>query len=173
MQSFKDKEGREWRIELTIWSARQVKQETGGEIDLVNADRNESLKLLSLDADLLCSVIWTLIAEQANAKNPPITDRDFWQSMTSESIEAAADALMGAVTDFFPPRRRATTQMILDKVRRANDAIHDHVDAALAEGGSLDRKMKEELEKLTREIDGSSSTNSPPSPALETPVEAG
>lgn len=100
MATFQDHEGRDWHLELDIPTARRIRKLL--HIDVLNFET--CLPKLSADPILLCDVLWVIVEEQAQRHK--VTDEQFGVALMGETLEAAADAFVQALIDFFPPRRR-------------------------------------------------------------------
>lgn len=131
MQTFKDMDGREWRLSVTVGSIKRVKQLV--DIDLTRLDEGDPplLTRLGTDVMLLCDVIYALVQPQASERN--ITDEDFGQSLGGDVITHACDALWKELRDFFLSIRRSdqasAIQKQMDLIKAAVKAANQRVDA--------------------------------------------
>lgn len=120
METFKDKNGTVWSIELNVGSARKVKSDCG--IDLLNTiaiDANglnvNLLDALATDSYLLVSVLVSLCRKQMDERR--VAEEDFYELFDGDSIQCAVDALIKEVINFFPPSKRKILSMIYEKVQ--------------------------------------------------------
>lgn len=104
MRTFADKTGREWQLSVTIGDARRV--QTMLDVNLLDITVGDPplLTRLATDIILLVDVIWALVQPQAAAAG--ITDEQFGEIM-GDGLEAANDALMAELADFFQRCGRA------------------------------------------------------------------
>lgn len=115
MSKFKDTEGREWSIALDAPTIREVREAC--DFDLVSDD-GKLYERLSEDPVKLIEVLWTLCKGQhASVEYIP-----FAKSMVGDAIEHATDALLEAVANFFPARKRSLLLSLAKKQRAAETA---------------------------------------------------
>lgn len=103
---FKDANDFEWVISFNIFKARKIKEKTG--LDLLKVE--DVLEKASEDMYGLCEAVWISIEEQATAKG--ITEQDFYNSLSGESIEAMSNAFIEALV-FFSPNQN--TKIVIKK----------------------------------------------------------
>ena len=98
MKTFKDKDGRDWQIELTIGAARRVRDLLG--VNLLELDKGDPPLLTQLGTDemLLVDVIYCLIKPQADAAE--VTDEMFGCSLDGEAVWSACNAFYAELIDF-------------------------------------------------------------------------
>lgn len=102
MASFKDKFDRDWVLSLDAPAIRAVQQEFQG-VNLADPE-GKVFEALAADPCLLVDVLWVLCREQSQAAG--LTEPQFAKALVGDTIEAATDALLAAITDFFPRRKR-------------------------------------------------------------------
>jgi len=100
VHSFKDKNGREWRIELNITTVRRVRNLTG--VDLLAYGTKEVSDKLG-DIVSFCDVIFAACSDQAKADG--VSDEDFGRAMWGDPIGDAITALEDELVDFFQNAR--------------------------------------------------------------------
>ena len=116
MKTFQDKNKKTWKIEITVGSARRVKAETG--IDLVNIvsvgkegrASSEALEKLIDDPFALVDVLFSLCKPQAKQEN--VGPEVFAELFDAPAIEAATNALVEEIIDFFPPAKKKAVEKI-------------------------------------------------------------
>lgn len=156
MSRFKDKNGREWSIDVTVNTLRRVKAKTEFMLtDLVTKDKaasgfDDPLKLFEI-------LYW--------AVDPGISEEDFGNALDDAACRSALDALIEATIDFFPEPRRSILLESWQETRRI-------LDEETAEGAAAAKKvvrnpafktrLRAEVKKLLS-TSGGSSTNSPAS----------
>lgn len=119
MKLFKDTEGREWQISLTIGSIKRVK-------DLLNINLLEPevgdpplLQRLGTDDELLINTIFALIKPKADERQ--VSDVQFAESMGGESMLKAQTAFYEELQDFFQSRGRLDRAKMAAKQRTVID----------------------------------------------------
>lgn len=159
MKLFKDAVGREWLIDVNAYSIECVKSITG--VNLLSILEGELAQKLSMDAALLCNVVYAICKEQADEKG--VTAADFGRSMKGDAIADATDALLGDIVNFFPSAKRAVLTKMLEKL----GAIQ-----TLAINVAMDKLNSGEIEQeVKRMLDSSnSSSGSVPASAALTPA---
>ena len=83
-------------------------------------------------------------------KNHPmsVSDEDFGSAMAGDSVDAATQALLDEVIDFFPEAKRRAFRKILSASRRFGEAAKRRL-AELLEDRGLEDALVSELERLT------------------------
>ena len=121
MKAFKDSGGRPWVVEVNVTTARRVKALLGVNLlTLVGRDGAKALGDLLDDHFTLVDVLYVLCLDQAGAEG--VTDEGFGRLMGGDVLEAAADAFLEALIDFFPnPRERAGLRAVIGKAREVRD----------------------------------------------------
>lgn len=105
MAKFTDHTECEWRVLLTYGSAKRVKEATGVNLALAGQGAVEWVDALFNDPGVLVGVLWELCAEQAQRAN--VTPEQFGERFDGATLDAAGNALLEAVADFFPRSRIA------------------------------------------------------------------
>lgn len=150
MPKFRDSEGREWSVSVTIYDWRRIKKELG--IDLLD---HQHIVRLRNDVMSEVDVLWMLCELQAKEKQ--ITDEAFGRSLGGDAIEEAHSALDEAMIDFFPKRQRETLRGLLAKMNQARDRAASMVEAKLP---ALDVLMEAKLAEALAVLDGTLSATS-------------
>lgn len=150
MASFKDSEGREWELRLTLRSASRVKEKTGVNInDALKVTKGDGVKETTLliqqlidDPHKLYSVVVCLLEPQF--KSEGITEEQFGEALDDEDVVAdIVEALNLAVIDFFPSDRRAALRRAFERLWSAGKK-RSKVDVEAA----IERVEKMDVEKL-------------------------
>lgn len=153
MASFKDRDGHEWQIDVTVSTVKRVRSLC--DIDLMKTAEGDALGKLLTDPVELVDVLYAVCQPQCEQRN--VTDIQFGESMAGDCIESASLALLHAVIDFFPnPRDRANlkealsrTTMLMDEARGAveerikSGAIEKAGRAAIRDFGKSSMKSAE------------------------------
>lgn len=131
MHTFNDTTGQTWAIAFDIGLMRHIKRTLG--VDLLAAiEKPDSLVELADDIEKLVNVVWLCVADQAAALSTgAITDEEFGRRLDGQSVESATRAMLEALADFFPPRKRAILHKIVEKATAAEDAMLGAVEALL------------------------------------------
>lgn len=122
MKTFKDLEGREWKISLNGWTLERVKE--GANVLLTKLIDDDCKLLVALHDEplLLVSVLWHMVEEEANDRD--ISKRDFAMSLAGDVLDEARKALIASIVDFFddPARRRAIANLV-EKATQVGQAV--------------------------------------------------
>ncbi len=112
MKVWKDREGREWMLDINVSSIRKVKASTGVDLlEVVTGTLGEKLS----DPMVFCDIVWVLSQEQAEKKG--ITPEQFGTALAGDCVEAVSNALVEDLVDFFPLQRRTIFRKVLEKAR--------------------------------------------------------
>jgi len=113
VREFKDNQDRAWKLQITIGSAKRVRDLLG--VDILAPEQGEPPLLVRLGTDeiLLCDVLYCLIKPQADEKG--ISDEAFGESLGGEAITHAVEALYGELVDFFRQRGRTDRAAAIQK----------------------------------------------------------
>ena len=110
MKQFKDNQGCEWVIDVNIGAIKAVRELV--KVDLYALFADEAKRLFA-DPVLLVDTVYVLCREQADQRK--LTDIDFGKLFEGDVLEAAANALLEAVVDFFPSSRRTILRATVNK----------------------------------------------------------
>lgn len=156
MQSFKDRLGREWTIEIDFSTAIMLKK-SHLQFDVQVALDPESDEFRNIASDLFYrgQLIWLLCEQQAEAAG--ITPEDFPKGFDGDVLDRAFDSLVLEIIDFFPERKRAALRRVLENIRALEGRLVDQANKAIA-AFNLDA----EVESLIR--GSKSGSNLPGSP---------
>jgi len=116
MRVFTDANGRSWSLAVDLPNRDRVLADT--QFDLFEAIDQDQLAKLSRP-QVLIPVLFSLSRPDAEAAK--ITPEQFARAMIGDVLEEASEALLGALTDFFPSRRRKPLQALLAKSKEASD----------------------------------------------------
>jgi len=108
MSQFKDSESREWHVKVVVDLVEKVR-EIG--VDLVDIT-GQTMKRLANDDVLLVRVMWLICDQQADERH--VTPAQFGAAMFGDALDAAYEALRGALDDFFPRRKREFWRKMLE-----------------------------------------------------------
>lgn len=116
MSSFKDTAGKSWTIHLDAPTIRAVRNAL--DLDLVDPD-GKTYQRLADDPCLLVDCLWLLCQEQAGREG--VKEEQFGKSLVGDAIEQATAALLAAIVDFSPTRRRELIQAVTAKNAKLRD----------------------------------------------------
>lgn len=161
MSVWKDDDGMSWEINLDGPKLKKIRDQFG-----VNLTALDATPWVQLDGDLILrvDVIWSLCADQArdamdqildpswtsddpNAKRPMVSVRGiseerFARKLAGRGLANATEALMQAVSDFFPPEMRSQLQSLLNRTAMLTEAA-----MARLTDPTLEAKLKERVEQ--------------------------
>lgn len=136
MQSFTDKTGAAWDIELTVGTARKIKSRLG--IDIENAvtfDTKENpqdasaLEKIAKDFILLFDIIFILCENQCRERN--ITGDQFADLFNGDTIVKATDALLEEIINFSRPARRKVLRKLNEISKEYSEKAGEKLEAIL------------------------------------------
>lgn len=141
MAFFEDKNGKRYNVAITIGSLLRVKRMTGFDlmklIDFAD-DGKKIAEQFSDDLELVVNTMYALVSDQCEAAG--MTDVQFGESLTGDSIEAGLEAIFRALTDFSPAPRRRVLEKILRMMELKKKRLNQELD-------KLEAIPDEELEK--------------------------
>jgi hypothetical protein len=117
MASFKDRNGKNWTIDLDAYLIRDVRKACDG-LDLA-ALNGEAYDKLDADPVLLVDTLWVLCASQANAAN--ISQEQFASALVGDPISYATKALLESIADFSPPEKRELLRAMTNKSAKVRE----------------------------------------------------
>lgn len=105
MASFTDSKDRTWTVRITPYTIRQAKDFAGINLGTILQDNMAPLQALLQDPVDVCSVLYAICQDEANAKGVDL--RDFMEGIVGEPVEQACAALMEGLHEFFPTIAKA------------------------------------------------------------------
>lgn len=161
MQTFTDRTGRRWTLELTTNAAKRVRNLCS--VNLLDVlDRPDTLRSLADDPILFVDVLYALCRPEADAAG--ITDEQFGEAFDGQAIENATEAFMGALVNFFQGARKATLQKIVDRAQKTQTHQETALMRAVNEG-----KIDEALDKVLPIVSPSSTRSEAPPESTPAP----
>lgn len=152
LPKFTDLAGREWTLQIGVTTCKRVRELAG--VDLANADA-ELCHELSVNPEKLVNVLFAIVAPRAQELK--ISEAAFGESLGGDVLDAAAEATIEAIINFFQKFRRdvlKTTwrklterknQLLTSALTRLN-SLDTHLDAAVTEALQT---IDQELSQLT------------------------
>ena len=154
MKTFRDTADREWTVEINVSTLKRVKDLAGVDLTALIRPNDPTFKDLSSDMFKLFDVLAALVKPQLEQRQ--ITADAFGQSLDENSVEAAVNALLEGVIDFFQADKRAILRRALLKVTTAADRVRRQNLEAAAQ-----RVESTEFDQIVeRAMSGTSSTDS-------------
>ena len=123
MNTFTDGKGRTWRLGLTVGMIRSIRERTGLEFGKLIATERGLAEFLFGDPETFARVLWIMV--EADAEKAKVEPEDFAYAIDGPTIEAATQALLGAIADFFP--RSAIAQTIKTRLPEVMKTMDDRL----------------------------------------------
>lgn len=136
MRVFKDNGGRTWNVSVNIGTVKRIKTLAG--VDLLQD--SGLVERLASDYVLLCDILYVVCKPQADQDG--VSDEQFAEAIHGDVIEAAADAFVQELVDFFPQAKRTVLSKAMTKIKAAENRM-----AQIAS----DRLDQVDVEDLVRE----------------------
>ena len=155
MKAFEDNKGRTWPIVVDVNAIKRVRNLLGH--DLMEIAGGDMLERLAGDPVLLCDVIYCICKPQADAEK--ISDEDFGHAMGGDAIDAATSAMLEALVDFFPSRKRLLLNQALDKLKKLEGMAMNAIETQLA-STQMEDAMEKKLQEIVESAGGNTSTSS-------------
>ncbi len=182
MQTFKDREGQEWEVDLPYGEVVRIKEESQGKFDLAEPQKDELGKRLDEDLSLFWELLWYIVKPQAaivmpsagelrrrgNAQAIPsvsgITAAEFGRRMSGDCLIAADEAFRREWQDFFHQLQRPDQAAALGALNLINSATLAKVRAKVESSEALrtlpdrvsakvDRMLTKPFEDLQASLD--------------------
>lgn len=150
MKSFKDCNGKIWTFSVNVGTMKRVRAICDVdlykiiEIDENNNPNSKLLERLSSDPVLLVDVLYAVCKPEADKIG--MSDLEFGESMTGDTVEAATNALLDELVDFFPEAKRQVFRRVLTAARRFQAATEKQLNVILSDP-ELDARIDSELKK--------------------------
>lgn len=161
MKAFKDIQGHEWQVTVSVTAIKRVKGLTG--VDLLEVLDGSLIQRLIGDPVLLVDVLYAVCKPQADERS--ITDEQFGEAMAGDAIDTATAALLDEIVSFCPsPRDRANLGRILKAANEVMDKARDRIEAKL-NSGELERAAEEALRQTLGDSSGDAPASSESIPA--------
>lgn len=138
MRFFRDEMGHEWGLHIDIGTIARIRKDYAIDLSKVLASR-EAIEELAGDVVKLVDVLWGLVEPQA--KTAGINAESFAGRLLGDSIEEAANALIEAIIDFFPSRRRELLRQIWSKGKELSEAKLSEIEKQISGALSQDTQQ--------------------------------
>lgn len=143
MKVFKDRQGKQWEISITVGTIKRVKDILG--INLLDAVSTDLLDTIRTDPVFLCDLLYAICKPQADRDG--VTDIDFGEGLAGDSIADATDAFLSELVDFFPQSQRNLLRKALAKVEQAEKQMTETLDQQIDK--ILDQKIEAQVTDFT------------------------
>lgn len=143
MRFFRDEHGHEWGLHIDVGTIARIRRDYAIDLSKVLASR-EAIEELAGDVIKLVDVLWGLVEPQA--KTAGITAEAFATRLLGDSLEDAANALIEAIIDFFPSRRRELLRQMWNKGKELNEAKLSEIETRIS--GELLQGMQHSPESI-------------------------
>lgn len=131
MRQFKDENGKPWTLTVNVGTVKRVKGLA--KVDLLDLKDGNLFTELSSDPVKLGDVLWVLCEEEAKASN--VSELQFAAALAGDALEAATNALLEEIVDFFPRPQREVLRKALAKGREVQEkqlaAAMRHLETAI------------------------------------------
>jgi hypothetical protein len=128
MAQFTDGKNRTWQLNLDAPKISSVRSSL--DINLID-EEGQAMQKLASDPILLVDVLWHLCSPQVEPGK--VTPVDFAEGLVGDVIETATAALVQAVVDFFPKRKRALLTAIVTEQRNIETLATEKAMAKLSD----------------------------------------
>ena len=147
MTLFKDRNTKEWELDLNIGMVRRIKAvcqiDLGNVVQFGETDGGLSqLEKLADDTDKLCALLWTMCEAQARAAG--FDEETFFAGFDGDTIDAATSALIDELVNFSRPAQRAILKKVVSLSRQTQAQAVAGILQAI-ESGDLGREMEATL----------------------------
>jgi hypothetical protein len=161
VMQFTDGKDRKWSVEINTDIIKLLRKELN--LDLAGSDQS-TMDLLSDDPVLLVDALWLIC--QKEAKERSVTAESFGAALVGDVIDSATQAMVEAVANFFPTRKRSLLLRANAKMRTVREKA-EAIAMAKLDDPALEKQLEMAMEaKMEREIKNlltrlNSPTNSP------------
>ena len=142
MQRFVDNAGRTWVIQINVAAVKRVRGLLDVDLYKLVDDRFAGLKDLLSDPVALVDVIYVLCKSQAD--DAGISDEQFGEGFSGDTLNTASQAFLAELIDFFPdPRVRAGIRKVIDLSQEMSGHLMETTEAKLSQvdPAALARKL--------------------------------
>lgn len=131
MSAFKDAVGRNWELHITPSGMRRTKSLTGVHLGTILNDQMKALSELVADPIALIDVLYCLCKPQAEAIG--VTEEQFGEGLVGDNLEAATDAFLEALSDFFPSRQGRVLKALWKQMRAAQTTLAEELEQQVSQ----------------------------------------
>lgn len=143
MATFKDNADREWGIKIDGPTIYKVREDCDPKFLLDDEkDEQNTFARMQNDDALLCRVLFILCGKQRIAQG--ITEEDFNENVTGDTIDRATEAMLAAIVNFTPRRKRGLLEAAAAKMQKLQQIGVEEA-TAMMNDPNLDQQMVEAL----------------------------
>lgn len=146
MPEFTDTHGKTWTVALNVGLAKQLRKTF--EIDVFDLQNGGLFDKLIDDPITLVGCLYLVCAEQIEAAG--LSEHDFAFRMGGDTLGDATDALLQAVVELYPERRRPVLHRVMEKAQTMETRMVERAIAKL-DSSETDEALEKELAKLLEE----------------------
>jgi hypothetical protein len=117
MRQFKDEQGKPWTINVNIGTVKRVR--SFAKVDLLDLRDGNLFTELAQDPIKLGDVLWVLCMDEAKAAG--VDEVQFAAALAGDALDAATNALLEEIVDFFPKPQRDVLRKALVKGRQVQE----------------------------------------------------
>lgn len=154
--TFRDADGRDWPIVLTVGKCRAVKEHCGIELHKLWANEHGLAGLIT-DPVLFAEILWCLCETKADAIS--VSPTEFGDALDSESLELAFSAFTEAIVLFTPPAMRQAVRKAIETEQeaqtRSGEALANWVDSDKVKQ-AIDKKIQQAVTAADATLTGGS-----------------
>lgn len=140
MKIFKDVNGKEWTISITVGTIKRVKDLMN--VNLIDAVSTDLIDKMKSDPVFLCDILFAICKPQADKDG--VSDVEFGEGLVGDAISDATTALIGDLVDFFPQSQRTILQKALAKINTAEKKMTETMNQ------KIDAMLDSEIEKRVK-----------------------
>lgn len=144
MVTWKDKQNREWAIDLTLGTARKLRKATL--VDLVDESKVNQIAKLLTDRETLANVLWFLSKDRAESVN--VTEDEFFDALDCDALLSGWEGLAEAYINFCQPQARAGLKTAIEKQTEAFAKMGEAIAAQIA-GEEVDAEIDKMVKAAT------------------------
>lgn len=132
MATFKDANGKDWPLVITIGHVGELKRDAGFDLDKLHKTDDAFAEALFGNPVTIAKILWVLVRKSAG----PVTEDEFYSVLDPDSVDRATVALMEAIVDFFHRGRSSPARKRVPEVMERAGKIYEKglakaVDSAL------------------------------------------
>ncbi|MDD5728825.1 MAG: hypothetical protein PHV59_09690 [Victivallales bacterium] len=102
MKIFKDNKGKEWEVDVNMFTVKQVRDALG--VNIVDLKNEDIITRFKDDIIFVVDVIYVICRKQVEKRN--MDEESFAEALLGDGLSNAVDALLDAWVDFFPEATR-------------------------------------------------------------------
>lgn len=140
MRTFKDKDGQEWHLDLTFGKYRRLHASGFDCTDVGQLER------LASDPEVTLRVLMELCSDDLASRN--VSQEVFESGFDLDVLQAAIEAVVDEIIDFFPQQSRAVMRTAWEKVRSQMATVQQDMAKAATkaiENGEIESQVEKAL----------------------------